>query len=568
MRAHSGIRLAAVAAAALLLAGCAGLPTTGAPQPGLAIGDDAEAPPFTLTAEKPRAGDGPEEIVAGFLEASMTPVGDWEIAQEYLTEDFKSTWKPDMGVAIDTSVESRRIASTVQADDEEATSAEVRVELDQIASVDADGAYSALPAPGKSTYRLTRTEGGEWRIADAPDGIVLDTDTFGQVYQKYALKYFDTSWSHLVPDVRWFPRRAAMATSISRALISGQPSGWLAPAVRSAFTEDVSLAGDAVVVEASVASVSLSRAALTASPTVLARMRTQLEASLVEAGVSEVRFTVDGALLDADTVPVDDTIVDPGVLVLNGEMFGTTTSGSALTPVDGLTDQFDRIADPIRSLDISATATLAAMQLRDGRVFAVTAGDSVGLDERSGLIEPSLDPFGFTWTVPSDHPDRLKAVSAQVEQHDIARAWPSADSISHLRVSADGARVAAVVTTGGQRRVVVFAVLRGEDSKPTELGEIPLEVGHVNGPVQGLAWIGSDALAVLSGTPEPTLTTYAVGGPSSSSPAPDGSVAIAGARTPTGLRVLTADGTVYAQRGSSWQIAVQDVLVLGTRAGY
>lgn len=570
MKKRTGLRMLVLVATAALLAGCTGLPTSGAPQPGLTIGEDGPGLAFTPTADRPGAGDSPREIVAGFLEASMTPAGDWEIAQEYLTADLRDTWKPGVGVVIDSLVESREFSSSADAEDEDATTAEVRVQLDQIASVDAVGSYSSVPpAPGKLSYRLERDQGGEWRISEAPDGIVLDADTFGQVYQKYALKYYDSSWTKLVSDARWFPRRAAMATSISRALISGQPSAWLAPAVRSAFSEEVSLAGDAVVVDASqVATVSLSRAALSASSTVLARMRTQLEASLAPAGVAEVRLAVDGSPLEAGTVPIDETVVDPGVLVLNDETFGTTTSSDELAPVGGLTGQIAKVAEPIRAIDVAATSTLAAMQLSDGRVFAVSPGDSVELGPRQDLIEPSVDPFGFIWTVPRTHPDQLEAWTARAEPHAVARAWPAGESISHLRVSADGARVAAVISSGGQRRLMVAAVVRGEDSVPTELGELTNDVGVINGPVQGLAWVGSDSLVVLSGSAEPTLTTYMVGGPATTAPAPDGAIAVSGARTPTGLRVLASDGDVYAQRGSSWQLTAEDVLVLGTRAGY
>src|SRR5690606_14092212 len=376
------------------------------------------------------------------------------------------------------------------------------------------------------------------------------------------------SWAHLVPDVRWFPRRPAMATSIARALISGQPSGWLAPAVRTAFSDDVSLAGDAVQVDTSqVASVALTRTALAASSTDLARMRTQLEASLAGVGVSAVRFTVDGVPLEAATVAVDPSIIDPGVLVLNDETFGRAVTGDALEPVGDLTAQIAKISDRITAIDVSLDATLAAMQLRDGRVFAVTAGNTVELDDTAGLIEPSLDPFGFTWTVQRDVPEGLRAWSDQRVRQPIAHAWPGAESISQLRVSADAARVAAVVTTGGQRRVVVAAILRGKDSEPTELGEIH-EIGRLDGPARGLAWVGDDSLAVLSSAPDPQLTTYVVGGPASSSSAPDGADAVAGAKTSTGVRVLSSDGAVYAQRGSSWQRSIQNVLVLGTRAGY
>jgi hypothetical protein len=444
----------------------------------------------------------------------------------------------------------------------------VHAQFAQVASVDADGAYSAQTGPAKATYQLKRNDDGEWRIAKADDGIVLDAETFLRVYQKYALKYFDPSGKHLVPDVRWFPRRPAMATSIARALISGKPSGWLEPAVRTAFSDDVALAGDAVQVDASqVASVALTRTALAASSTDLARMRTQLEASLAGVGVTEVRFTVDGVALDAGTTPVDAEIVDPGVLVLNDETFGRALTGDALEPVGELTAQIAKIADPIRAVDVSSDARLAAMQLRDGRVFAVTAGNTVLLDDAPGLIEPSLDPFGFTWSVQRDAPASLHAWSAQRVLQPIGHAWPGAENISQLRVSSDGARVAAVVTTGGQRRVVVAAVVRGKDSQPTELGEVH-EVGRLDGPARGLAWVGDDSLAVLSSSPDPELITFVVGGPSSSSSAPDGADALSGAKTSTGLRVLSSDGAVYAQRGSSWQRSLQGILVLGTRAGY
>ncbi len=568
MRLRTGIRLLAIAVAGVLLAGCTGLPTSGPPNAGLTVGEDGEEPDFTPIAPDPEPGAGPERIVAGFLEASMTPANNWEIARKFLTEDFSREWDPEVGVAIDSSVLKREFDPSVEADDEAATTAEVNVQLDQIASVDADGAYSAATGQAKATYRLVRAEGGEWRISEAKDGITLDIETFAKVYEKFSLKYFDPSWSHLVPDVRWYPRRAAMATTITRAVISGTPTDWLAPAVQTAFPADVALVGDAVPIDADqVASVSLTRSALSASSAVLARMRTQLEASLAGAGVAEVRFVVDGSPLSADTVSLDESIVDPGVLVLTDETFGTAGAGGDIAPVTGLTAQIDKISSPIQAVDISRDALLAAVQQGDGRVFAVSDGTANEVDSRSNLVTPSLDPFGFIWTVPRHEPGEVKAWEARVVEHNVVADWPETDSISHLRVSADGARVAGVVASGGQHRLVVASVVRGEGSAPVELGDVQ-EIALLSGPADGMAWIGADSIAVLSSAPGTALTTYMVGGPAAVSPAPEGATSLAGAKTTTGLRVLTSDGAVYALRGSSWQSSVQDVLVLGTRAGY
>lgn len=568
MRLRTGIRLLAIAVAGLLLAGCAGLPTSGPPNAGLTVGEDGEEPDFTPIAPDPEPGAGPERIVAGFLEASMTPANNWEIARKFLTEDFSREWDPEVGVAIDSSVLKRQFDPSVEADDEAATTAEVNVQLDQIASVDADGAYSAGTGQAKATYRLVRAEGGEWRISEAKDGITLDIETFAKVYEKFALKYFDPSWSHLVPDVRWYPRRGAMATTITRAVVSGTPTDWLAPAVQTAFPADVALVGDAVPIDADqVASVSLTRSALSASSAVLARMRTQLEASLAGAGVAEVRFVVDGSPLSADTVSLDESIVDPGVLVLTDETFGTAGAGGDIAPVTGLTAQIEKISSPIQAVDVSRDALLAAVQQGDGRVFAVSDGTANEVDSRPSLVTPSLDPFGFIWTVPRRSPGEITAWEPSVVEHEVVANWPETDSIGHLRVSADGARVAAVVASGGQHRLVVASVVRGEDSAPVELGDVQ-EIALLSGPADGIAWIGFDSIAVLSSAPGTALTTYIVGGPAAVSPAPEGATSLAGAKTTTGLRVLTSDGAVYALRGSSWQASVQDVLVLGTRAGY
>ncbi|WP_313357818.1 LpqB family beta-propeller domain-containing protein, partial [Microbacterium sp.] len=458
MSSRTGIRrlpaIAAAFAAALVLAGCTGLPTSGPPNAGLAVGEEIEEAPFSFLAEDPEPGAGPARIVEGFLDASMSPADSWGTARKFLTDDFQSAWKPDAGVTIDKSVEGRDYDSTAESDDEDATSAEVSVTLGQVASVDGTGAYSADTGAATATYRLVREQGGEWRIAEAPDGITLDIETFGQVYEKFSLKYFDPTWTHLVPDVRWFPRRAAMATTVVRALISGEPSEWLAPAVRP-FSSDVEMVGDSVTVDASqVASVPLNRAALSASPTDLARMRTQLEASLDGSGVSEVRLLVDGVPLDAGRITVDDPIIDPGVLVLGDEMFGTATSGGKIAAVSGLTAQIAKIVDPIAAIDVSADAQLASVQLRDGRVFAVSDGHTNQVDGRSGLIAPSVDPFGLIWTVPTSNPAAVQVSTAQAKPSTVADAWPSADAIGQLRVSADGARVAAIVSSGGERRLV------------------------------------------------------------------------------------------------------------------
>ncbi|UJP11687.1 LpqB family beta-propeller domain-containing protein [Microbacterium sp. KUDC0406] len=220
----------------------------------------------------------------------------------------------------------------------------------------------------------------------------------------------------------------------------------------------------------------------------------------------------------------------------------------------------------MRAIDVAADDSAAAMLLDDGHVYLATPSNVVDLDGRPGLIAPSLDAWGYTWTVPHDSPRALKATGPDAAPNDVARAWPEASEITALRVAADGARAAALVTVGGQRHAVVAAVIRDDDGTPIGLGETH-EIGRFTGTAQGLAWVGPDTVAILTSTDDARMLTQPIGGPAETMSAPSGPRSVAGARTITGVRVLSSDGVVFARRGSTWQASLSGVLVLGTRSG-
>ena len=183
-----------------------------------------------------------------------------------------------------------------------------------------------------------------------------------------------------------------------------------------------------------------------------------------------------------------------------------------------------------------------------------------------GLVQPSLDPYGYVWSVPASAPQAVLAVGPDVVGHEIAGAWPNASSISGLRVAADGARVAAVVRVGGQLWVVVAAVVRDGAGVPTELGEVR-QLLQLTEPSTGLVWLGPDRLAVLTGSTTPRLIMQPVGGPGSAESAPSDAASIAGARTPAGVRILDTSGQLFAHAGSAWREVAEGVSVLATRTG-
>lgn len=575
MTAEPAIRRAlrgiAVVAAAALLSACAGLPTSGDVTVGLELGQVRDEPDFLPLASGPLAGAGPAEIVEGFMEAAITPEEGWQTARKFLTPEFAASWRPAEAVAIDADASARTISSSVQDDDEadEATDADVHVRTDLVASVDEYGTYSDAPGPGNLSFQVVRGEDGEWRISEAPDGIVIDQRRFVVVFTGYALSYFDQTWERLVPDVRWFPRRPAPATTIVQALIGGAPSAWLEPAVQSAFPSDVRLALGAVPIGTDlVADVALNSAAQNLDQTTLARMRTQLERSLADAGVrvNQVQFSVDGRALEAGVVEVEQPSAQSGSLVLADGAFGTIV-GDEITPIPEVSEDILRITQPIAAIDVATDDSFAAVQLVDGRVYRVGDGQMDELPGGTGLVEPSIDPYGYTWTVPSGDPRGLIAWGPGVTPFPIAKAWPEGSSITQLRVAADGARVAAVLNVGGQRRVVIAAVLRDATGAPTALGDEVEVLGTLNGAATGLAWLGTDRLGILTGPDDPTMVWQRVAGPSTSEAAPSDAVSIAGSRTPAGVRVLGAGGALFARSGSAWRESTSGVSVLATRAG-
>ena len=567
MRLSTVLRGVVVVALAAVLAGCAGLPTSGPVLPGLPVGDVEADSPFTERASSPIAGAGPEVIVAGFLEASITPTDNWSIAKEFLAPEFAETWRPGAGVTIDVAG-SRAYASSADSAEEieEAETADVTVDLDQRASVDADGRYTEATGNTELAFQLARDDDGEWRITSAPDGIVLDDGSFQQVFSRYALQYYDQSWRHLVPDVRWYPRGSNVATSITQAAIEGTPSDWLQPAVHSAFPADVLLDGNSVPVSEQIASVALTDAALSLDAGTLARMRSQLEKSLVATGVSEVRFTVNGSELDADEAGLAPDGADVSTVVLTEDGFGSLVGGE-VTPIAGISDALAQIEQPISAIDLAQGEGLAAVQLSTGAVYAITDGKLNELPAGAGLVRPSIDPYGYIWSAQAGAPQRLYAWTEDVTPYSIADAWPEASAVSALRVSTDGVRIAALVTIGGRQSVVTAVILRDDNNVPTGLGPTH-EVVELSTPAQGVVWLGSDSLGILVEGENATLTTQIVGGPGSERTAPAGSIAFAGAKSQAGVRMLGAGGTLFAPRASAWQEFYEGVLVLGTRAGY
>lgn len=184
MSRRRSVSLGILAMLTIVLTACAGLPTSGSVNAGLPPAEVPGQIDVDFLPERPMPGATPQQIVEGFVDAASSPAGGFEIARSYLAPSLRDTWDPGAGVTID-QPRGRAVS--------EAESNTVTVTLVPIADVDDQGSYRVADAPTLSSrkYVVARQADGEYRVVAAPDGIVLDAETFKVVFNAFTLMYFD-----------------------------------------------------------------------------------------------------------------------------------------------------------------------------------------------------------------------------------------------------------------------------------------------------------------------------------------------------------------------------------------
>lgn len=528
-----GALVAAGLAAAL--AACAGIPTTGPVIAGPAV--DEIDPEFVITPNGPVAGADPNGILSGFMLAVRAPQADYQVARQFLTPELARTWDPNAGVLI-------RSAAPVLAAAGEESSPVVEYAFASGASVDGAGRYrsTAVDTVRSLEFSFVQVD-GQWRISAAPDGIVLTPSSFERAFRSYALYFFDPSGRYLVPDVRWFAVRPSTPSIVVGALLAG-PDEWLSHSVVSDFPDGTTLGPGSVVTTSGRASVDLSAQAAAASPRELGRMHQQLVATL---DIADVAITADGVPLRV--VPTGaPAVIDP-------QPTGTTLLGSAaefghagaagVEPVPGISEAL--VADGAVSATLTADQEVAVYLAGDGVVRRVANGASSVIDTRPGLVAPSLDGFGWTWS--GGGPSPLDAFDPRGGAAALAPGGLPADAVvTALAVSRDSTRIVVAVESPLGPRLLVYGIVR-VDGAPVSL-DPPLEL-PVSGPVASVAWVDDRSLVVVEGTDIASeARVVRLGGPGESlGELPTGAVAVGGRGGIPGIRAL-ANGRVLLPSGA------------------
>jgi hypothetical protein len=549
------VAAALAAVSVLALTACAAIPVDGAVRTGQTIKDESLSG-VDYRPDKPVAGADQTAILRGFIAAGTGAQDDYAIARQFLSSGFAEKWNPRRGVTV------RQGNPAVERVGER----ELTYTLTASATVDANGEYTQAVRPTSSTltFQFTR-EDGEWRIAYAPDGIILSPVSFDSVFQQHALYFFDPTYKFLVPDERWFLARSSTSTRIASALLAG-PADWLKGSVVSSFPEGTQLSLNAVTIDSGTALVDLSSDALRASSQDRARMREQLSKSLASvATVSSVSITVEGATFSVPDTSGSEAVQNPDVdsrpLVDHDGAVGyaATGSGKVAELGNGMGDEIAGL-DP-SSLALSASGTAAAIGNDDG-VTVVRGRNHLRIDATDDLVAPSIDDVGFVWVASSKDTRKVTAYGLGGDPHAVSTTLPKGELVS-FQVSRDSTRALALIETSDGPSLYVMAIVRGSDRTPTTLGS-PVRVQAATGTAVGAAWVSdSDVASVGQTTTGPDVVRTTIGGQSNTLPKPDGrATAIAGGSGGSML-LRMSDGSVLQSTGGGWGTTGVTADVLG-----
>ncbi len=533
-----GVRLTALlGCSVIVLAGCGSMPVTGdvkavdASQPG-----DSQVQVYAV---EPREGAAPSEIVDGFLESMTSDDPGFRTTRKYLSRAAAKTWQPSEGTTVLAQAPNR---SGPLLHDEERRDSETSYTLtgEKVAAVDAQSSYQPLaPTDYSQILHLVREEVAdgktEWRIDIVPDGLVLGQSDFKRLYRSVNKYYFATGRTDGRPALVADPvyvrtgtdplTRMSTATQTVRTLLEG-PTNWLRPVVDSRFPTGTALRKGVVALapdDQNVLKVPLNDKADKAGRAACRMMAAQVLFTLRDLTSARVeQVELEGGkgwlcALDADEAakfsadsgsdgPDSQYFIDakgmvqkiPGATGGNGTpeaVHGPLGTGAAAMGAVGVA------RDEQRAAAVSADGQhLYVASLVASGELAPPAVTSAGKKAADRLSSPSWDGRGDLWVADRDkaRPRLLRLAEGEGEPQEVRVPGLDGGRIEELRLSADGVRIALLVTEDGHTTLKIGRVeRRGTDEAP----EISVEDLRQAAPqltdVSAISWSGRSRLVVV-----------------------------------------------------------------------
>ena len=490
-------------AVSLLAAGCVRMPESG-PVVGTGSEGRADEPPGVFIDPKPpEPGANPADTVTGFLDAMTATPLQTNAAKQFLTTDAQAAWTPE--------------AETITYSEASPPRGGLRVSvnLGGARHLDGRGAYlGRLPAEDRSLTFPMASEDGEWRIARAPDALIVPDSWFEQRFRQVSLYFFDPSARILVPEPVFVPRGEQLATALTSALLRG-PGPALEGISRSFIPEGLSFGLSVPVSQDGVADLSLrgysGRLTPDASEQILAqlawtlRQEPAVEALRVSVGGRQVTLSGGESLFDVDEqgAQYDPTVRDASIL-LYGLRKGRLVSGTpdSLAPVDGPMG-VSRLGVRSVAVDITADQVVGVSAGGDGVLRSSVRNQSERVESVfSGarrLLRPAWDFSDRVWLV--DNGPGGARVSYLSGDSPTAVRVPGVTGrrVAHFAVSRDGSRLVAVVRRAKGDQVMISRVVHDAQGRVVQLQRATHIAWEGDGRLQvrDIGWSSATSVAVL-----------------------------------------------------------------------
>ncbi|PVD04126.1 LpqB family beta-propeller domain-containing protein [Streptomyces sp. CS147] len=590
----------------IVLVGCGSMPVTGdvkavdASQPG-----DSQVQVYAVA---PRDGAPPSEIVDGFLESMTSDDPAFATTRKYLSTDARRTWQPGGSTTVLAQAPNRSGPLLHDEDNRATRDRETTYTLtgEKVATVDAQSSYRPLaPTAYAQTLHLVLEQVAEgkkeWRIDVVPDGLVLGQSDFKRLYRSVNKYYYATGSTNgrstLVADPVYVRNRTDpvtrmdTATQTVRTLLAG-PTNWLRPVVDSRFPTGTALRKGVTALapdDQNVLKVPLNQKADSAGRGACRMMAAQVLFTLRDLTSAVERVELEGGkgglcALDADDAP--EFSADRGSegadsqYLINDKgqverILGATDGTGTPEPVTG---PLGAGTVPMGSVGVARDEERAAAVSSSGQHLYVSSVETEGeLAEplvtskakkaADRLSPPSWDGRGDLWVADRDPagPRLMRLAGGTGEPQEVRVPGLDGARIEELRMSADGVRIALLLTKDGRTTLNIGRVERRGSSVVPEISVEDLrQAAPQLTDVSAISWSGRSRLVVVGkeeGGVQQVRYVQADGSTSGSGALPGvnqvQSVAAADDEQLPLMAETVDDGIVKLSPGDNWQAVLK-----------
>lgn len=497
----------AVSVAGVVLAGCAGIPSSG---PVQRVAEDRGLGQSTVRYAPvgPSRGASPQQIVRGYLDAMLAYPVSTGTAAKYLTPRAADEWQSSEGVTVYSKPQATLGAVLL---DYPRAAVQVDLRVNEAARLDRQGHFTRVDGRSRSSYVLEKVK-GQWRITNPQKGVMVTRTYYGDYFRPFPLYFFDASGKRLVPDVVHLAVGDQLSTGLVTSLARGpaRTPGTLRTYVpgAGALRPSVTVGHD------DVADVEFSTSLAKLSAAERDRLAAQIVWTLRSVpGLKGVRIFGSGAVLltsGEHVNPVDSwaqfgppaaephpsAVVDDKVVEIDGD---------AVRPISG---RWGR--DAGGAVDAAVDDDAVAAVMRGRRQVRVTdrEGDKPFGVDGAGFITPEWDD-GRLWLV-----DRKSsgATRVRIVEGKRTRTLP-ASGLRGLRVSSialapDGGRYAVTGRDGRRTSIYVGPVERDKRDRLTGLGT-PRRLSIAVDDPRSIDWVSMTRVGFLGGS-DAGVQLYAV----------------------------------------------------------